>query len=93
DVCAQTQDTHNACALLEAGAEFCATTNVAYTEALFRLCKGVLIVLDPQRRDELREILERVQSLISVVPGSQSRREELKSFFLVLQVCYFLSTG
>lgn len=52
-----------------------------------------LITIDQQRRVELRQILERVHQLIPAIPGASMRREELETFFLILQVCYFLSTG
>ncbi len=52
-----------------------------------------MVTLDQQLRTELHQILERVHQLIPAIPGSQMRREELKTFFLILQVCYFLSTG
>lgn len=44
-MCAQTQDIQSACALLEAGADFCASSNAVFTEALFRLCKGVVSLI------------------------------------------------
>lgn len=83
---------------LDVGADFCASMGVLYTESLFRLSKGMLLLVDPEKGSaslqKVHTILQQVtQAVNSNSIQSPSRKEHLKAFFLILQVCHFLMTG
>lgn len=105
----QDGDFTNANNLLSIGAQTASTTNDSYTRILFLLSKGMILMIarkypnsiaqQPQHMqqsspdEQLHETLTTVGNLLEAWPGDSSRKEGLKVFYLVLQVCHNLNKG
>ncbi|KAH3834324.1 MAU2 chromatid cohesion factor homolog isoform X2 [Dreissena polymorpha] len=81
-----------ACRLLGDGAEYALAAKSQYTTLLFLLSKGMLLLIN---RDavQVNETLSRAGMMIDQWTGAAVQQESLKVFFLVLQVCHYLSAG
>lgn len=102
-------DFMNANNLLSIGAQTAGATNDSFTRILFLLSKGMVlmiarkypnsITLQPQHmhqmtpEQQLVETLATASNLLESWQGDSSRKEALKVFFLVLQVCHHLNKG
>lgn len=82
----------SACNLLTVGAEYAQKTGAAHTRILFLLSQGMLLMLD-KKLAEVHQVLSNAGPLIESWQGTLQQKEALKIFFLVLQVCYYLSAG
>ncbi|XP_060570323.1 MAU2 chromatid cohesion factor homolog [Ruditapes philippinarum] len=89
---ASKREFNEACVLLGSGAEYASSANSQYTTLLFLLSKGMLLLIN---RDALQvnETLSRAGSMIEQWTGPSVQKESLKVFFLVLQVCHYLTAG
>lgn len=99
----------NANNLLSIGAQTGSATNESFTRILFLLSKGMVlmiarkypnsIVQQPQHmhqaspEQQLVDTLAAAGNLLEAWQGDSSRKEALKVFFLVLQVCHHLNKG
>lgn len=82
-----------ACNLLGVGAEYAHLSGAQYTRILFLLSKGMLLMID-RKLQEVHQVLTLAGQLVEAWPGSStSQKEALKVFFLVLQVCHYLTAG
>lgn len=81
-----------ACSLIGDGADYAAAANADYTTLLFLLSKGMLLLIN---RDavHVNETLFKAGAMIEQWKGAAVHKESLKVFFLVLQVCHYLSVG
>lgn len=95
--------------LLTIGAQTAEATNDSFTRILFLLSKGMVLMIArkypnsiiqrPQHMDQvspeqqLVDTLETAGNLLEALQGDSSRKEALKVFFLVLQVCHHLNKG
>lgn len=102
-------DFANANNLLSIGAQTAGATNDSFTRILFLLSKGMVlmiarkypnsIVQQPQHmqqvspEQQLVDTLAAAGNLLEAWQGDSSRKEALKVFFLVLQVCHHLNKG
>lgn len=99
----------NANNLLSIGAQTAGATNDSFTRILFLLSKGMVLMIarkypnsmiqHPQHaqqispEQQLVETLATAGNLLEAWQGDSSRKEALKVFFLVLQVCHHLNKG
>lgn len=81
-----------ACKLLGEGADFAAAANSQYTTLLFLLSRGMLLLISKDAV-QVNETLSKAGSMIEQWTGASVQKESLKVFFLVLQVCHYLSAG
>lgn len=95
--------------LLSIGAQTASATNDSFTRILFLLSKGMVLMIarkypnsisqPPQHmhqvspEQQLVDTLATAQNLLEAWQGDPSRKEALKVFFLVLQVCHHLNKG
>ncbi|GFY68912.1 MAU2 chromatid cohesion factor homolog [Trichonephila inaurata madagascariensis] len=81
-----------ACGVLGVGAEFAHISGAQYTRILFLLSKGMLLMID-RKLQEVHQVLTLAGQLVEAWQGSTAQKEALKVFFLVLQVCHYLTAG
>ncbi|GBN03114.1 MAU2 chromatid cohesion factor [Araneus ventricosus] len=81
-----------ACSVLGVGAEFAHISGAQYTRILFLLSKGMLLMID-RKLQEVHQVLTLAGQLVEAWQGSTAQKEALKVFFLVLQVCHYLTAG
>lgn len=102
-------DFANANNLLSIGAQTASATNDSFTRILFLLSKGMVLMIarkypnsmiqQPQHmhqvspEQQLVDTLAAAGNLLEALQGDSSRKEALKVFFLVLQVCHHLNKG
>ncbi|XP_077514835.1 mau2 sister chromatid cohesion factor [Amblyomma americanum] len=86
------RDYPNACSFLSMGAEYAHMTGAQYTRILFLLSEGMLLMVD-RKLPEVHQVLSQAGQLVEAWQGSTQHKEALKVFFLVLQVCHYLSAG
>lgn len=102
-------DYANANNLLSIGAQTTGVANDSFTRILFLLSKGMVLMIarkypnsiiqQPQHmhqaspEQQLSDTLSAAGSLLEAWQGDSSRKEALKVFFLVLQVCHHLNKG
>ncbi|KAJ8029308.1 MAU2 chromatid cohesion factor-like [Holothuria leucospilota] len=89
---AQERDFTTACERLGEGATYAAQAGAHYTRALFMLSKGMLLLVD-KKWTEAHPVLSECSQLVEAYNESSSNKESLKVFFLVLQVCHYLTAG
>ena len=78
--------------LLTVGADYAQKMGVLHTRILFLLSQAMLLMLD-KKLPEVHQVLNNAGPLIEAWQGTLQQKEALKIFFLVLQVCYYLSAG
>lgn len=94
---------------LSIGAQTAGATNDSFTRILFLLSKGMVLMIarkypnsiiqQPQHAQQanpetqLRETMTTASNLIEAWPGESPKKEALKVYFLVLQVCHHLNKG
>lgn len=78
--------------LLSAGADFAQMSGATYTQILFLLSKGMVLMID-QRLKEALPVLSLAQQLLEAWQGNSVQKESLTVFFLILQVCFHLNAG
>lgn len=94
---------------LSIGAQTAGATNDSFTRTLFLLSKGMVLMIarkypnsiiqQPQHvqqvnpEQQLVETMSTASNLIEAWPGESPRKEALKVYFLVLQVCHHLNKG
>ncbi|XP_035217480.1 MAU2 chromatid cohesion factor homolog [Stegodyphus dumicola] len=81
-----------ACNVLGVGADFAHISGAQYTRILFLLSKGMLLMID-RKLQEVHQVLTLAGQLVEAWQGSTAQKEALKVFFLVLQVCHYLTAG
>ncbi|XP_054710843.1 MAU2 chromatid cohesion factor homolog [Uloborus diversus] len=81
-----------ACNVLGVGAEYAHISGAQYTRILFLLSKGMLLMID-RKLQEVHQVLTLAGQLVEAWQGSTAQKEALKVFFLVLQVCHYLTAG
>ncbi|XP_038072262.1 MAU2 chromatid cohesion factor homolog [Patiria miniata] len=86
------KDFISACELLGVGADYAVVASSEYTRALFLLSKGMLMLID-KKYAEVHPVLSTCGSIIDNYTGSDTNKESLKVYFLVLQVCHYLMAG
>ncbi|EEC13760.1 conserved hypothetical protein [Ixodes scapularis] len=86
------RDYHSACSFLGMGAEYSHMAGAHYTRILFLLSEGMLLMVD-RKLSEVHQVLNQAGQLVEAWQGSMHHKEALKVFFLVLQVCHYLSAG
>ncbi|XP_071042682.1 MAU2 chromatid cohesion factor homolog isoform X3 [Parasteatoda tepidariorum] len=82
----------SACNILGVGAEYAHLSGAHYTRILFLLSKGMLLMID-RKLQEVHQVLSLAGQLVENWQGSTAQKEALKVFFLVLQVCHYLTAG
>jgi len=94
---------------LSIGAQTAGATNDSFTRILFLLSKGMVLIIAQKYPNSILQQAQHVQqanseqhlvetmstasSLIETWPGESQRKEVLKTYFLVLQVCHYLNKG
>lgn len=86
------RDYPSACSFLSIGAEYAHLMGAQYTRILFLLSEGMLLMVD-RKLAEVHQVLSQAGQLVEAWQGSTQHKEALKVFFLVLQVCHYLSAG
>ncbi|XP_023210809.1 MAU2 chromatid cohesion factor homolog [Centruroides vittatus] len=86
------KDYVQACNVLGVGAEYAQLSGAQYTRILFLLSKGMLLMID-RKFQEVHQVLTLAGQLVEQWQGSSHQKEALKVFFLVLQVCHYLTAG
>ncbi|UYV72584.1 MAU2 [Cordylochernes scorpioides] len=86
------RDYHAASQFLGDGADYAHLSGAHYTRILFLLSKGMLLMID-RRLQEVHQVLSLAGHLVDSWQGSSHQKEALKVFFLVLQVCHYLTAG
>ncbi|XP_075536944.1 mau2 sister chromatid cohesion factor isoform X2 [Dermacentor variabilis] len=89
---AMERDYPSACSFLSIGAEYAHMMGAQYTRILFLLSEGMLLMVD-RKLAEVHQVLSQAGQLVEAWQGSTQHKEALKVFFLVLQVCHYLSAG
>ncbi|KAI1301325.1 MAU2 chromatid cohesion factor -like protein [Halotydeus destructor] len=85
-------DYASAVSLLSSGDEYCHQANAHYARILFIISKGMVLMIS-RRLPEVHPVLSTALQLIESWQGSVPKKEGLKVFFLVLQVCHHLNAG
>lgn len=78
--------------LLAVGVESTDDSNATYLKVLFLLSRGMILMIERKANDVI-DILRQASGLIENSITNAHLKEYLKVFFLVLQVCYYLSQG
>ncbi|XP_064474441.1 MAU2 chromatid cohesion factor homolog [Ornithodoros turicata] len=86
------RDYNTACRFLSMGAEYAHVAGAQYTRILFLLSEGMLLMVG-RKLAEVHQVLSQAGQLVEAWQGSVQNKEALKVFFLVLQVCHYLSAG
>lgn len=101
-------DYANANNLLSIGAQTAVATNDAFTRILFLLSKSMVLMIakknpnsstqqpnmhNANTEQQLSETLATAGNALEALPGDSSKKESMKVFFLVLQVCHQLNKG
>lgn len=89
---AHEKDFESACDLLRVGADYAVVVGSVYTQALFLLSQGVLLLVD-KKYGEVDPVLTSCGTVIGSYQGTPTNKESLKVYFLVLQVCHYLMAG
>lgn len=78
--------------LLAVGVESTDDNSATYLKVLFLLSRAMILMIERKPNDVLA-ILHQASTLIDNAISNTHLKEYLKVFFLVLQVCYYLSQG
>ncbi|XP_013781785.1 MAU2 chromatid cohesion factor homolog [Limulus polyphemus] len=89
---ANEKDYVSSSSLLGVGADYANLSGAQYTRILFLLSKGMLLMID-KKLTEVHQVLTLAGQLVEAWQGSTQQKEALKVFFLVLQVCHYLTAG
>ncbi|XP_013405150.1 MAU2 chromatid cohesion factor homolog [Lingula anatina] len=88
----QEKDFVSAVGLLGVGADFAQRMGAQYSRVLYLLSRGMLLLIS-KNLTEVHQSLSLSGELIERLQGDPGRKEGLKVFFLILQVCHFLMAG
>ncbi|XP_071964873.1 MAU2 chromatid cohesion factor homolog [Antedon mediterranea] len=86
------KDFLSACELLGVGADYAAVAGSEYTQTLFLLSKGMLLLIE-HKLTEVHTVLSSCGTLIEQCQINPTLKESLTVFFLVLQVSHYLVAG
>ena len=89
---AKEKDYTNAAMALSNGAEYAQKCGCHYTRILFLLSRGMALMID-RKLTEGGQVLNVAGQLVENWQGDPRQKENLKVFFLVLQVCHHLNSG
>lgn len=89
---AKERDYNNAAITLSNGADYAQQAGAHYTRILFLLSRGMALMID-QKLTEGGQVLNVAGQLVESWQGDPRQKENLKVFFLVLQVCHHLNSG
>lgn len=89
---AKERDYNNAAVTLSNGADYAQKAGAHYTRILFLLSRGMALMID-RKLTEGGQVLNVAGQLVESWQGDPRQKENLKVFFLVLQVCHHLNSG